>query len=78
NDIINANRLFFEGNARNLISLNQYAVYENRWSPENPSEEYFRTAGKKDTWYTSRVFEDGSFLRLKTVSLGYSFSELFL
>lgn len=75
NDIINANRLFFEGNARNLISLNQYAVYENRWTPENPSEEYFRTAGKKDTWYTSRVVEDGSFLRLKTVSLGYSFSE---
>ncbi|WP_217189911.1 SusC/RagA family TonB-linked outer membrane protein [Echinicola vietnamensis] len=75
NDIINANRLFFEGNARNLISLNQYATYEDRWTPENPTNEHFRTAGKKDTWYTSRVVEDGSFLRLKTVSLGYNFND---
>lgn len=75
NDLINANRLFFEGNAKRVVALNQFAAYENRWTPENPSNEYFRTAGKRDTYYSSREVEDGSFLRLKTVSLGYDFNQ---
>ncbi|TDO05410.1 SusC/RagA family TonB-linked outer membrane protein [Sunxiuqinia elliptica] len=75
NDLINANRLFFEGNAKRVVALNQFATYQNRWTPENPSNEYFRTAGKRDTYYTSREVEDGSFLRLKTVSLGYDFQQ---
>ncbi|WP_276499479.1 SusC/RagA family TonB-linked outer membrane protein [Pontibacter litorisediminis] len=75
NDLINANRLFFEGNAKRVVSLNQYADYADRWSPENPSNTHFRTAGKRDTYYSSREVEDGSFLRLKTVSLGYTFNE---
>ncbi|QCR21303.1 TonB-dependent receptor [Pontibacter sp. SGAir0037] len=78
NDLINANRLFFEGNAKRVVALNQYAAYADRWSPENPSNTQFRTAGKKDTYYTSREVEDGSFLRLKTVSLGYNFNQALL
>lgn len=78
NDILNANKIFFEGNAKHIKALNQYATYENRWTPENPSNEYFRAGGKQDYFYTSRVVEDGSFLRLKTVSLGYNFNERFL
>lgn len=78
NDIINANRIFFEGNAKHRKALNQYATYENRWTPENPSNEYFRAGGKQDYFYSSRVVEDGSFLRLKTVSLGYNFNDAFL
>src|SRR5690606_35610654 len=75
NDILNANRLIFEGNAKRHRSLNQYASYENRWTPENPSNELFRTGGQRDTYYSSRTVEDGSFLRLKTVSLGYTFQD---
>ncbi|MBA9077153.1 SusC/RagA family TonB-linked outer membrane protein [Rufibacter quisquiliarum] len=78
NDIINANRLFFEGNAKRMVGLNQYAEVAERWTPENPSNTYFRTGGKRDLYYSSREVEDGSFLRLKTVSLGYNFSEALL
>jgi len=73
NDIINANRLIFEGNAKRSRALNQYASYAERWQPDNPSNTLFRTGGQKDAYFSSRVVEDGSFLRLKTVSLGYNF-----
>ncbi|MFT2008282.1 TonB-dependent receptor [Pontibacter sp. 13R65] len=78
NDVINANRLLLEGNAKRTRSLNQYASYENRWTPENPSNTLFRTGGQRDTYYSSRVVEDASFLRLKTVALGYNFNEAFI
>lgn len=73
NDIVNANRLIFEGNAKRTRALNQYASYANRWQPDNPSNTMFRTGGQRDAYFSSRVVEDGSFLRLKTVSLGYNF-----
>lgn len=78
NDIVNANRLLFEGNAKRMRALNQYASYEDRWTPENQSNEFFRTGGQRDAYFSSRVIEDGSFLRLKTVALGYNFEESFL
>ncbi len=76
NDIFNANRDMFEGNLYSRNNLNQYATYANRWTPENPNNEYFRAGGQGPTgMFSSRVIEDGSYLRLKTVSLSYRFSE---
>lgn len=73
NDIYNANRLIFEGNGTNLSHLNQYASYEDRWTPENQNSKNFRTGGGGPQGYhSSRVLEDGSYLRLKTVSLNYN------
>ncbi len=73
NEIYNANRLMFEGNGNIRSDLNQYASYVGRWTPDNPSEKYFRTGGQGPIGYhSSRVLEDGSYLRLKTLSLGYS------
>lgn len=72
NDIINANRLIFEGNAKRTRALNQYESYKDRWQPDNPSNTMFRTGGQLDAYFSSRVVEDGSFLRLKTVSLAYN------
>jgi len=73
--ILNANRLAFEGNIFQRSNLNQYAEYANRWTPENQSNEYFRTRGGGPSGiYSSRNIEDGSFLRLKTISLDYTFS----
>ncbi|WP_207420357.1 SusC/RagA family TonB-linked outer membrane protein [Desertivirga brevis] len=69
NELLNANRLVFEGSSR--LSLNQYASYADRWTPENQNNTYFRTKGFGPTAYSSRIIEDGSYLRLKTVSLGY-------
>lgn len=74
NDIINANRLVFEGNALTKTGLNQYASYSERWTPENQTNTLFRTKGQGPLGnsFSSRVVEDGSYLRLKTVSLAYN------
>lgn len=74
NDIYNGNRLIFEGNSLSKVGLNQYDTYTNRWTPENPTNKYFRTGGQAPKGsYSSREIEDGSYLRLKTVALSYDF-----
>jgi hypothetical protein len=78
NDIVNANRLIFEGNPRLSYNLNQYASYADRWSPTNPSNTLHRIGGQGPSYYSSRVIEDGSYLRLKTIQIGYNFSSALL
>nr|WP_226904833.1 TonB-dependent receptor [Pedobacter schmidteae] len=78
NDIYNANRMLFEGNMLDKKNLNQFAGYADRWTPENPSNTLYRVKGQGPAVYSSRVIEDGSFLRIKTVSLGYNFGADFL
>ncbi|TZF83881.1 TonB-dependent receptor [Pedobacter sp. BS3] len=70
NDIVNANRLIFE--AGNKLYLNQFATFENRWTPDNTDTDMPRAGGQYGYAYSTRIIEDGSFLRLKTVSLGYN------
>lgn len=73
NHIFNANRIMFDGNESNKVNLNQYASYIDRWTPDNPSNTHFRAGGRGlQGIYSSRTIEDGSYLRLKTVSLSYS------
>lgn len=72
NDIQNTNRLVFEGNGLNKTFLQQFASYSDRWTPENASAENHRVNGFYGGGYSSRTVEDGSYLRLKTVSFGYS------
>lgn len=73
NHIYNANRDMFEGNIYTRFGLNQYATYVNRWTPDNPNNEYYRFGGQGPAGrFSSRTIEDGSFLRLKTVSLSYN------
>ncbi|GEP94709.1 TonB-dependent receptor [Chitinophaga cymbidii] len=78
NKLFNANRLIFEGNGTSTKQLNQYDHYKDRWTPENPSNTLFRAGGQGPMYYSTRVLEDGSYLRLKTVYLGYSFSNALL
>lgn len=79
NDIFNANRMLFEGNYINMFNVNQYASYNDRWTPENPSNTLFKVGGQGPAGYMStRVIEDGSYLRLKTVSLSYSLPKDFI
>ena len=70
NDVLNANRLVFESGWRS--QTNQLASYADRWSPENPASNIPRVNAVGREEYSSRVIEDGSFLRLKNVSLGYT------
>src|SRR5690606_15898002 len=73
NDVYNANRLLMEGSAAGYANINQFASYANRWSPENPTNEHYRTRGFGPVgFHSSKLVEDGSFLRLKTVSVGYT------
>src|SRR5690606_36903354 len=72
NDVYNANRIIFEGE-RPRANLNQFASVIDRWTPENPSNTIPRAGGNAPVGtYSSRVIEDGSFLRLKTVALSYT------
>ncbi|MCD0488965.1 TonB-dependent receptor [Pedobacter sp. MC2016-14] len=73
-EIFNANKLIFEGNGRGVGALNQYASYASYWTPEQPSSTLFRPNGQGPTYYSTRLLEDGSYLKLKTVSLNYNFS----
>mgnify|MGYP000371159785 FL=1 len=77
NDLLNANRLVFEGNSGRTLQ-NQYASVLNRWTLANQNNEMYVAKGDGDKVYSSRVIEDGSYLRLKTVQFGYNFSNKLL
>jgi len=70
-ELLNANRYVFEGNSGRTLQ-NQYATVLNRWTMDNQNNEMFVARGNGDKVYSSRVLEDGSYLRLKTVQLGYT------
>lgn len=79
NDIYNANRLLLEGNSNGYALANQFASYANRWSPQNQTNLNYRTNGQGPIgFHSSRVVEDGSFLRLKTLALSYTVPAQFI
>ncbi|MCI7515421.1 MAG: TonB-dependent receptor [Bacteroidales bacterium] len=70
NDILNANRLFFENG--NVTNTNQWKTYTGRWTESNPDSDIPRVGANGIFAYSSRVVEDGSFLRLRNISVGYT------
>jgi TonB-linked SusC/RagA family outer membrane protein len=76
NDIYNANTWALGTGYK--FNTNQYAYYADRWSPENQDSKIPVAKGSLSKYYSTRMVEDGSFLRLKTVSLGYNFSPAIL
>ena len=71
NDILNANRLIFENGS--ISNLNQLASYAGRFDAvERPDSDIPRIGAEGMFVYSSRVIEDGSFLKLRNVSLGYT------
>lgn len=71
NKVLNANRTIFEGSEARY-SLNMFKSMENRWSPDNQASAVPVAGGYGPAVYSDRIIEDGSFLRLKTVSFGYN------
>ena len=71
NDILNANRLIFENG--NISNLNQLSSYTGRYdSVKNPDSD-IPAIGANDMYVdSSRVVEDGSFLKLRNISVGYT------
>ncbi len=71
NDIINANRLIFENGS--ISNLNQFSSYKDRFNAvTNPDSDIPRIGANGMFVYSSRVVEDGSFLKLRNVSIGYT------
>lgn len=69
--LLNANRLVFEGNSGRRLQ-NQYTTVLDRWTFQNQNSTMFVAGGDGDKVYSSRVIEDGSYLRLKTIQFGYT------
>ncbi|MDR3062109.1 MAG: TonB-dependent receptor [Dysgonamonadaceae bacterium] len=73
NNILNANRLMFENGFNKKKDLNQFASYADRWTFDNPDSNIPRVnTSSSNLVFSSRVIEDGSYLRLKTLSFGYT------
>lgn len=70
NDILNANKYMFERYF--MPNSNMYAVYSNRWTTENPTSDIPRANEGSGSYYSTYGIEDGSYLRLKTLALGYN------
>ncbi len=66
----NYNRFFLENPSR--TGLNQFASYNNRWTPTNPSNYAPRAGASGANVSSSRLVENSSFIRFKTVQLSYS------
>ncbi len=77
NEVFNANRIMMEstvnGDDRDL-GMNMFETYVDRWSFTNQSGIYprARTHAAGVRVFSDRHVEDGSFLRLKTISVGYN------
>lgn len=73
NDILNANKLMFESGNNGQKNLNQFASYADRWTFDNPTSNIPRASrAASNQVFSSRIVEDGSFLRVKNITLGYT------
>ncbi|HVK49854.1 MAG TPA: hypothetical protein VM488_18450 [Pseudobacter sp.] len=72
NDIYNANRIWQEGMA---VAQNQTTAVLDRWTGEGTSTSMPRAVfndPNKNTRVSDRFVEDGSYLRIKNITLGYT------
>ena len=70
NDIYNVSRLSFENP---LGQRNLYEGVVNRWSPTNASNQYVSAAQGGRLPVSDYALEDGSYIRCKNITLGYTF-----
>lgn len=71
NEVYNAQRMY--ANQTDLEMANMMGEVRYRWRPDYASNTVPSAKGIKRGDVTSRFIEDGSFLRLKNVTLGYTF-----
>lgn len=73
NDILNYNRFELE---LPTGDQNLSAAMVNRWTPANPSNEFPRATRQRAFLFSDRQIEDGSYLRIKTLTLAYNVPKL--
>ena len=74
NDIINLNRYKLDALSGNAYNVSQ-AAYDGRWTGPGTSNTYPRarsSAAYFNTRFADFIVEDGSYMRLKTITLAYS------
>ncbi|WP_418992622.1 SusC/RagA family TonB-linked outer membrane protein [Alistipes sp.] len=71
NDILNAARMQFM-RGKSEVGYNRWKEYCGRWTADNPTSDIPRVGGWGSGQYSSFEVEDGSYLRLKNLSLGYT------
>ncbi|MCL7764722.1 TonB-dependent receptor [Polaribacter sp. Z014] len=78
NEIFNTNTFDLVGGSNRLFNVSQ-SYYNNKWSAANPTGTEPRILGApQNNGISDRFVEDGSYTRLKNVSLGYTLpSEMF-
>ena len=69
NDLYNATKVRLNG-VNPWMNIEQ-AYFDNQWTPENPNNTYPAYGSIDQAIASSYYVEDGSYLRLRTVSLGY-------
>ncbi|REL38942.1 TonB-dependent receptor [Rhodohalobacter sp. SW132] len=84
NDIFNHSRASYENLGWSRLGTggfilpdgNNHSLADNRWMEPGDETDIPRASLTNDNWreYSSRWLEDGSYLRLKTLTLGYNFS----
>ena len=74
-DIMNEFKLRSESGQSGGTQFNNLKkeAWYGRWTVENPSNTYSRLLNQTNSWVSSYYVEDGSFVRLKNLSLGYTF-----
>ncbi|PZX55531.1 TonB-dependent receptor-like protein [Algoriphagus ratkowskyi] len=73
NDIYNVSRYTLENP---LGNRNVLAGLADRWSPTNPSQEYVSGFQGGRLPISDRFLEDGTYIRLKNISLGYTLTDV--
>ncbi len=70
NQIVNA--YLFEIGSLNSETNVLKEFYDNRWTPENPNNIYPKVNPSERNIFSDAQIEDGSFVRLKNITLGYA------
>ncbi len=75
NEVFNESKFRLEGGVSHTYMNVTKDFYYNHWSPENPSNTHgdYATRNRTSLLASSYYVEDASYLRLKSLSLGYSF-----
>ena len=73
NDVYNKNLV--RGTGQNIPFFNKYGIVRDRWTPENPNSTVSAINGFGDAGVSGNAYsifvEDGSFIRLSNITLGY-------
>jgi TonB-linked SusC/RagA family outer membrane protein len=75
NDIMDANSIFYDGGKDVYNSL--AGTYAKAWRPDNPNATHTRLSSRDENGnfqkFSDYMIQDGSYIRLKDVQLGYNF-----